>query len=85
MLVILHPNTPMDSEACRQTMHYLESLPGVSLQVHEIQGASQRLTEIYLLGDTKALDREAIDSLPAVDRTVRISEDYRILGRHKDS
>ena len=84
MLAILHPNTELDSEAYRQTMHYLENLPGVSLRVHEVQGASQRLTEIYLLGDTKPLDKDEIEALPAVERAIRISEDYRILGRHKD-
>ena len=53
MLAILHPNTALDSEEYRQTMHYLENLPNVSVRVHEVQGATQRLTEIYLLGDTK--------------------------------
>src|SRR5690554_7324715 len=84
MLAILHPNTPLDSEAYRQTMHYLENLSGVTLRVHEIQGVSQRLTEIYLLGDTKPLDKEEIEALPAVERAIPISEDYRILGRHRD-
>jgi len=84
MLAILHPNTALDSEAYRQTMEYLENLPGVSIRVHEIQGASQRLTEIYLLGDTKSLEKAEIEALPAVERAIRISEDYRILGRHKD-
>ena len=64
MLAILHPNTALDSEAYRQTMEYLENLPGVSIRVHEIQGASQRLTEIYLLGDTKSLEKAEIEALP---------------------
>ncbi len=42
------------------------------------------MTEIYLIGDTHKLDQEEIESLDAVDRVVRISEEYRILGRHKD-
>lgn len=84
MLAILHPDTPLDSDAYRQTLHFLENLPGVSVRVHEIQGASQKLTEVYLLGDTKSLDRDEIAALPAVERVIRISEDYRILGRHHD-
>src|SRR5690554_4397237 len=84
MLVILQPNTTMDSDNCRQTMEYLNHLPDVSVRVHEVQGTSQRLTELYLLGDTKTLDKEEIEALPAVERVIRISEDYRILGRHKD-
>ncbi|MEX0605884.1 MAG: 3-deoxy-7-phosphoheptulonate synthase [Marinobacter sp.] len=85
MLAILHPNTPLDSDAYRETLHFLENLPGVSLRVHEVQGATQKLTEIYLLGETKSLDRDEIAALPAVERVIRISDDYRILGRHKDS
>ena len=40
-------------------------------------------TEIYLLGDTLALDKEQVAALPGVERVIRISEEYRILGRHK--
>ncbi|HTN34252.1 MAG TPA: 3-deoxy-7-phosphoheptulonate synthase, partial [Marinobacter sp.] len=85
MLAILYPNTALDSDEYRQTMHYLEALPGISIKVQEIQGATQRLTEVYLLGDTKSLDIDEIEALPAVERAIRISDDYRILGRHKDS
>ncbi|SFM18540.1 3-deoxy-7-phosphoheptulonate synthase [Marinobacter zhejiangensis] len=84
MLAILHPDTELNSEEYRHTLHFLENLPGVSLRVHEIQGTSQRLTEIYLLGDTKTLDKDEIAALPAVERVIRISDDYRILGRHRD-
>ncbi|MBS3805580.1 MAG: 3-deoxy-7-phosphoheptulonate synthase [Oleiphilaceae bacterium] len=84
MLAILHPDTPLDSDAYRTTLNFLENLPGVSLRFHEVQGAVQKLTEIYLLGDTKSLDKDEIAALPAVERVIRISEDYRILGRHKD-
>jgi 3-deoxy-7-phosphoheptulonate synthase len=84
MLAILHPDTPLDSDAYRQTLNFLEHLPGVSVKVHEVEGAVQRLTELYLLGDTKSLDKDEIEALPAVERVIRISDDYRILGRHRD-
>lgn len=84
MLAILHPDTQLDSDSYRQTMSFLEQLPGVAVKVHEVVGASQRLTEIYLLGDTKSLDKDEIEALPAVERVIRISDDYRILGRHRD-
>ena len=70
MLAILHPNTALDSEAYRQTMEYLENLPGVSIRVHEIQGASQRLTEIYLLGDTKSLEKAEIYDLTKYEKII---------------
>ena len=85
MLVILHPNTDENGEAFKETWRHLESLQGVKLNKHDIQGDKQKLTEIYLLGDTHTVTKEDIESLPAVERVIRISEEYRILGRHKDN
>jgi len=84
MIVILHPNTQPSSQAHQEMMTYLEKLPGISIRQHEIQGEVQKLTEIYLLGDTQKLDKAEIESLEAVERVVRISEEYRVLGRHDD-
>ena len=40
------------------------------------------LTEIYLIGDTSKIDQKMIRILPAVERVIKISEGYRIIGRH---
>jgi len=85
MIVILKPNTKKDSDAYRAVMNHLTNLPNIHLNVHEEQGEQQLLTEIYLLGDTKILNKEEIETLPNVERVVRISQDYRVLGRHADS
>lgn len=85
MLVILHPNMDEQSAAFKQTIDFLNALSGVRLNKHKVQGEQQILTEIYLLGDTHGLNPEEIRALPAVERVVKISEEYRILGRHKDS
>ncbi len=84
MLVILNPNTDEGSEDFVETWNYLNSLPGIELRRHLVQGKQRTLTEIYLIGNTKSLNPEDIKVLPAVDRVVRISETYRIIGRHKD-
>ncbi|MDC4203722.1 MAG: hypothetical protein MPW17_19695 [Candidatus Manganitrophus sp.] len=84
MLLILHPHIDENSAAFQQTWAYLATLPNIRVQKHIVQGKAQRLTEIYLIGDTAKIDRELIEALPAVERVVRISEEYRILGRHKD-
>lgn len=85
MLVILQPNTDEQSEEFTETWKYLSDLPNIQLKKHIVQGEQQQLTEIYLIGDTSKLDREIIAALPAVERVIKISESYRILGRHKDS
>ena len=84
MLLILHPNTDESSEEYRKTWEYLRTLPRIEMRSHVVQGQQQKLTEIYLLGDTHTLDKDALEALPAVERAVRISEEYRMLGRHKD-
>ncbi|MGJ8686418.1 MAG: 3-deoxy-7-phosphoheptulonate synthase [Spongiibacteraceae bacterium] len=84
MLLILRPDTHTTDPAYTTTLNYLQGLENVEIQQHQIQGQQQALTEIYLLGDTHTLDRAEIESLPAVERVVKISADYRILGRHND-
>jgi 3-deoxy-7-phosphoheptulonate synthase len=84
MLLILHPDVDETSEAYQSTLTFLQQLPGISVKPHHVQGQQQTLTEIYLIGNTKALDQTQIEALPAVERVIRISEEYRVLGRHKD-
>ncbi|MGA7720302.1 MAG: hypothetical protein WCA84_03920 [Ignavibacteriaceae bacterium] len=85
MIVILRPNTDENSAAFKKTWKYLEELNNIRLQKNIVDGKFQRLTEIYLFGDTAAVNQEAVEALPAVERVVRISQEYRVLGRHKDS
>ncbi len=84
MILILTPNIEPESEAYRQLMERLARLPGIQARVHREQGVEQSLTEIYLIGNTSAVAVEDMKSLPGVERVVRVSEEYRVLGRHKD-
>ena len=84
MIIILQPDIHPDSEEHRQVLAYLENLPNITYRVHEEHGAQQVLTEIYLIGDTSTLSADEINALPGVERVVRISQEYRVLGRHKD-
>ncbi len=84
MILILKADIDEQSDAYKKTLTFLEQLPNIQLQHHVVQGAVQKLSEIYLLGETHMLDQAEIESLDCVDRVVRISEEYRILGRHRD-
>jgi 3-deoxy-7-phosphoheptulonate synthase len=84
MIVILDSSATEHSEEYRLTLDYLSQLPGITAHVHKVQGTQQVLTEIYLIGDTKTLSAEEIHALPGVERVIRVSEEYRILGRHRD-
>jgi 3-deoxy-7-phosphoheptulonate synthase len=84
MILILIPDTRPDSPEYKQLLAHLANLPGISSRVHTEVGIEHTLTEVYLIGNTKALSIEEIGSLPCVERVVRVSEEYRVLGRHKN-
>ncbi|MFA7096500.1 MAG: 3-deoxy-7-phosphoheptulonate synthase [Gammaproteobacteria bacterium] len=84
MILILTPNVDKTSSGFRQLIDYLSNLSNIKTRLHEEVGSQQVLTEIYLIGNTAALSIEDMKSLPCVERVVRVSEEYRVLGRHAD-
>ena len=84
MIIVLNPNIDATSDRYQQITSYLNRFSEVQIQSHQVQGHQQSLTELYLLGNTKQLSLEEISGLEGVDRVIRISEEYRILGRHQD-
>jgi 3-deoxy-7-phosphoheptulonate synthase len=84
MILILSSNVSEQAQEYRQLLAHLATLQGIQTRVHVERGSEQALTEIYLIGNTKLLDIEDMQGLPCVERVVRVSEEYRILGRHKD-
>lgn len=83
MILILGENTDVVSDEYRQLLETLSALPGIKHRVHHVTGAERGVTEIYLIGNTKALEVEDMRALPCVDKVVRVSQEYRVLGRHK--
>ncbi|HYJ47822.1 MAG TPA: hypothetical protein VEV81_14490 [Pyrinomonadaceae bacterium] len=83
MILILTPNINHEGETYRHLMAHLARLNNIQLRVHQEQGAQRSLTEIYLIGNTAAVSVEEMKSLPGVERVVRVSEEYRVIGRHK--
>lgn len=84
MIVILHPDTNKSHPGYRKLMDYLDTLQRIQVRTHEVVGSQQTLTELYLIGNTAPLDAAEIASFEVVDRVIRVSREYRILGRHKD-
>jgi len=84
MILILSDNTDPQGAEYVQLMETLAGLPNIKTRAHRIQGTERSVTEVYLLGDTKALAVDDMKSLPCVERVIRVSEEFRVLGRHKD-
>lgn len=83
MILILTPNIEPESDTYKQLLGHLARLHNIQLRVHREQGIEQSLTEIYLIGNTSSIPVEDMKTLPGVGRVVRVSEEYRVLGRHK--
>lgn len=83
MIVILKPDTPRDSAAVRAIVERAGQFPGVSAQVHEVSGSTRSLVEIYLIGSTATVPTGPFEEMEAVERVVRVSEKYRLVGRHR--
>jgi 3-deoxy-7-phosphoheptulonate synthase len=83
MIIILKPDVDEGSREFMRLESHLQNLPNITYRVHRVEGATQTLTEIYLIGPTAALSLDEMRSFRGVDHVVRISEEYRVLGRHK--
>ncbi len=84
MILILKPHVDAESREYKRLETHLTNLQNIEFRVHRVQGSEQLLTEIYLIGNTAALSLDEMKSFPGVDHAVRVSEEYRVLGRHKD-
>ncbi|MFZ5556535.1 MAG: 3-deoxy-7-phosphoheptulonate synthase [Pseudomonadota bacterium] len=84
MILILEENVDLNGANFKALMEHLAALPGIQTRLHHEKGTERVLTEVYLIGNTLQLPLEDMRALPCVERAVRVSEPYRVLGRHKD-
>ena len=82
MILILKPNLGFESAEYQQLLNHLSRLPNIELRIHHEQGLEHSITEVHLIGHTATLPVEEMKSLPGVEQVVRVSEEYRVLGRH---
>ena len=82
MIIILNPSIDEKSTAYQHTLDVIKHLPHVTPKIHLIEGIHEKITEIYLIGDTHHISTESIEALPAVSHVIQISAEYKILGRH---
>jgi 3-deoxy-7-phosphoheptulonate synthase len=82
MILILKPDIDPASREYKRLETYLQNLRGIESRIHKVQGAEQLITEIYLIGNTSALSLDEMRTLPGVEHVIRVSEEYRVIGRH---
>jgi 3-deoxy-7-phosphoheptulonate synthase len=82
MIIVMKSDILPESPEVQQVVKMAERYPNVRAEVRKIQGATRVLTEIYLLGSTAQIPQEPFEEFPAVEKTIRIRERYRAIGRH---
>ncbi|HXV36686.1 MAG TPA: 3-deoxy-7-phosphoheptulonate synthase [Myxococcota bacterium] len=82
MIIVLKADVETDSPDLARLIELAESYPGVHTELHQIQGATRKLTELYLLGSTGVIPTEPFKEFACVERVVRITEKFRSIGRH---
>ena len=84
MILVLKPNIDLDSREYQRIEKHLKNYPNIEIQPFRFQGTEKLLTELHLIGNTEALALDEMRSFPGVDQAIRVSEQYRLLGRHKN-
>jgi 3-deoxy-7-phosphoheptulonate synthase len=82
MIIILGPNVAADGPEVRTVVQQAARYPNITTKVHSHTGEKYSLVEVHLIGETKIIPLEPFAELPHVERVVRVSEKYRLLGRH---
>ncbi len=83
MIVIMSSDVIPDGPEVKQVLENVASYEGLMAQVHVVQGTTRALTEIYLIGQTLQVPDKPLSEFPGVERVVRISEKYKLIGRHQ--
>jgi 3-deoxy-7-phosphoheptulonate synthase len=82
MIIIMNPEVEPNGPEMTGILEYLRQFPDIKTKVSEISGTSRVVTEIYLIGQTHHVPTEAIERMPGVEKVVRVSSKYRLIGRH---
>jgi len=82
VIIVLKADVKPETPDVQRLVEFAESYPEVRTELHQIQGATRTLSELYLLGSTGVIPTEPFKEFACVERVVRITEKFRSIGRH---
>ncbi len=82
MIIILKPGIGPDSTEMSQIMNYVHQFPDIKPRISDVKGAIRIITEVYLIGPTHDIPSETLERMPGVEKVIRVSNKYRLIGRH---
>jgi len=83
VIILLRPEIAAGSPEIDRILRTIEGFPGVTTRTHAERGQTRSLIEIHLIGNTATIPKEPIELLPGVQQVVRVSDRYRLIGRHR--
>ncbi len=82
MIIVMKAGLAPEAPEVARVVTLAESYPGITTQVHSLQGATRSLTEIHLHGATGVIPTAPFEEFESVEKVVRITETFRAIGRH---
>jgi 3-deoxy-7-phosphoheptulonate synthase len=82
VIIVMKADVAADSPDLKRVIALAESYPGISTQLHRIQGATRSVTEVYLLGPTGVVPSAPFEEFESVEKVVRVTQSFRAIGRH---
>jgi 3-deoxy-7-phosphoheptulonate synthase len=83
VIILLKPEVSPAGPEVEQLMRSLAAFPGVTTRIHAERGQTRSVIEIHVIGSTAAIPAEPLERLPGVQQVVRVSDRYRLIGRHR--
>jgi 3-deoxy-7-phosphoheptulonate synthase len=82
VIIVMKADVAAESPDLKRVIALAESYPGISTQLHRIQGATRSVTEVYLLGPTGVVPSAPFEEFESVEKVVRVTQSFRAIGRH---
>jgi 3-deoxy-7-phosphoheptulonate synthase len=82
VIIVLKADLPQESPELSRLLSLAASYPGITTEVHRVQGATRSLTEVYLVGPTGVVPSQPFEQFECVEKVVRITQKFRSIGRH---
>jgi 3-deoxy-7-phosphoheptulonate synthase len=82
VIIVMKADVATDDPEVQRIVEFAQTFPGVKTELHQIQGATRSLSELYLLGSTGVIPTAPFEEFACVEKVVRITEKFRAIGRH---
>jgi 3-deoxy-7-phosphoheptulonate synthase len=82
VIIVMKADVAADSPDLKRVIAMAEGYPGITTQLHRIEGKSRSVTEVYLLGPTGVVPAAPFEEFESVEKVVRVTQTFRAIGRH---